>query len=193
MGRYNAFARTYFPAEINPIKRKPIPVDEIKRIQKLCMTTDDDMRWLIALISDTGMRLGEAAGLHLDDIRLNEPIPHIDLKPHPWRSLKTKGSERRIPLVGVALWAAERILENGSESKIAFPRYCNEFGCNANSASNGLNKWLHQTMPKRVVIHSFRHSLRDRLRAVGCPTEFVDTIGGWQVALVCKGMEMVIH
>ena len=47
------------------------------------MTIDDDMRWLIALISDTGMRLGEAAGLHLDDIRLNKPIPDIDLKPYP--------------------------------------------------------------------------------------------------------------
>ena len=82
------------------------------------MTIDDDMRWLIALISDTGMRLGEAAGLHLDDIRLNEPIPHIDLKPHPWRSLKTKGSERCIPLVGAALWAAGRIVESGGESKI---------------------------------------------------------------------------
>ncbi len=184
LGCNNAFARTYFPAEINPIKRKPIPVDEIKRIQKLCMTTDDDMRWLIALISDTGMRLGEAAGLHLDDIRLNEPIPYIDLRPHPWRSLKTKGSERCIPLVGVAQWAAERIVKNGMESKLAFPRYCNEFSCNANSASNGLNKWLHQTMPKRVVIHSFRHSLRDRLRAVECPTEIVDAIGGWQVASV---------
>ncbi len=61
--------------DIHPIKRKPIPVDKIKRIQKLCMTIDDEMRWLIALISDTGMRLGEAARLHLDDIRLNEHIP----------------------------------------------------------------------------------------------------------------------
>ena len=50
------------------------------------------MRWLIALISDTGMRLGEAAGLLKEDIKLDEPIPHIDLKPHPWRGLKTKGS-----------------------------------------------------------------------------------------------------
>ena len=184
LGCSNAFARTYFPTEINPNKRKPIPLDEIKRIQKLCINIDDDMRWLIALISDTGMRLGEAAGLHLDDIRLNESIPHIDLKPHPWRSLKTKGSERRIPLVGVALWAAERILKNGSESKIAFPRYCNEFGCNANSASNGLNKWIRNHVPQNCVIHSFRHSLRDRLRAVECPTEVVDAIGGWQVATV---------
>ena len=186
LGCSNAFARTYFPAEINPIKRKPIPLDEIKRIQTLCMTIDDDMRWLIALISDTGMRLGEAAGLHLDDIRLNEPIPYIDLRPHPWRSLKTKGSERRIPLVGVALWAAERIVENGMESKLAFSRYCSEFGCNANSASNGLNKWLHQQVSDMFVIHGFRHSLRDRLRAVECPTEVVDSIGGWQVGTVGK-------
>lgn len=182
VGVFNAFARPYFPAEVNPTKRKTIPLDEIKRIQNYCMTIDDDMRWLIALISDTGMRLGEAAGLHLDDIRLNETIPHIDLKPHPWRSLKTKGSERRIPLVGVALWATERILEDGSENKIAFSRYCNEFGCNANSASNGLNKWLRNHVPQNCVIHSFRHSLRDRLRAVECPTEVVDAIGGWQVA-----------
>ena len=107
------------------------------------MTIDDDLRWLIALISHTGMRLGEAAGLHLDHIRLNEPFPYIDLKPYPWRLLKTKGSERCTPLVGAALWAAVRIVENGLESKIAFPRYCSEFSCNANSVSNGLNKWLH--------------------------------------------------
>ena len=29
------------------------------------------------------------------------------------------------------------------------------------------------------VIHSFRHSLRDRLRAVECPSDIVDAIGGW--------------
>jgi len=52
------------------------------------------MRWLIALISDTGMRLGEAAGLLKEDIKANEPFPHIDFKPHPWRTLKTKGSQR---------------------------------------------------------------------------------------------------
>ena len=60
------------------------------------------MRWLIALISDTGMRLGEAAGLLKDDIKMNEHIPYIDLKPHPWRSLKIRGSQRRIPLIGAA-------------------------------------------------------------------------------------------
>ena len=28
-------------------------------------------------------------------------------------------------------------------------------------------------------MHSFRHSMRDRLRAVNCPSEMIDQIGGW--------------
>ena len=54
-------------------------------MQSLCKDIDDEMRWLIALISDSGMRLGEAAGLLKEDIKLDEPILHIDLKPHSWR------------------------------------------------------------------------------------------------------------
>ena len=64
------------------------------------MVIDDDVRWLVALISDTGMRLSEAAGLHINDIILDNDIPYINLKPHPWRGLKTKGSQRQIPLLG---------------------------------------------------------------------------------------------
>ena len=45
----------------------------------------------------------EAAGLHINDINLDNDIPYIDLKPHPWRGLKTKGSQRQIPLVGASL------------------------------------------------------------------------------------------
>ena len=88
----NAFAKTYFPNDDRSDSRQPISMEDIRRVQSLCRDNDDEMRWLIALISDTGMRLGEAAGLLKEDIKVNEPIPHIDLKPHPWRSLKTKGS-----------------------------------------------------------------------------------------------------
>ena len=91
------------------------------------------MRWLLALISETGMRLSEAAGLHRDDIILDAPIPHISLTAHPWRRLKTKSSARHIPLVGMALWAAKRLMQN--DSIYAFSRYCDGKTCNANSAS----------------------------------------------------------
>ena len=53
---------------------------DIRKVQSLCRDFDDEMRWLIALISDTGIRLEEAAGLLKEDIKVNEPIPYIDLK-----------------------------------------------------------------------------------------------------------------
>ena len=183
----NAFAKTYFPDDGNAQSRQPISMQDLKKVQSLCRETDDEMRWLIALISDTGMRLGEAAGLLKEDIKVNEPIPHIDLKPHPWRTLKTRGSQRLIPLTKEALWASRRLLDANNDSIFAFPRYCDERSCKANSASGGLNKWLHQYVPENCVIHSFRHSLRDRLRAVECPSDIVDAIGGWKTSGVGHG------
>ena len=135
------------------------------------------MRWLLALISDTGMRLSEAAGLHRDDVILDAPIPHISLTAHPWRRLKTKSSARHIPLVGTALWAAKRLIQH--DSSYAFPRYCDGKICNANSASAALNKWMKTIIGGDYVVHGLRHSLRDRLRAVECPSDIIDQIGGW--------------
>jgi len=178
----NGFSKTYFPQDNHPTIRKPIPVDKIKTIQELCMISDDELRWLIALISDTGMRLGEAVGLLKADIKLSSNIPYIDLKPHTWRSLKTIDSERSIPLVGASLWACERIMDCNNGSRFAFPRYTDMSKCNANSASAALNKWLKEQLTDDYVMHSFRHSMRDRLRAVECPSDVVDSIGGWITA-----------
>ena len=183
----NAFAKTYFPNDDKASSRQPISICDIRKVQSLCRDNDDEMRWLIALISDTGMRLGEASGLLKKDIKLDVSIPYIDLKPHPLRSLKTRGSQRLIPLTKEALWASKRLLEAKNDSIFAFPRYCSETGCKANSASGGLNKWLHQYVPENCVIHSFRHSLRDRLRAVECPSDIVDAIGGWKTSGVGHG------
>ena len=178
----NAFSRVYLPDLDDSKKRKPIPIENIRQIQKDCRQADDEARWLVALISDTGMRLSEAAGLHIDDIKLDEEVPHIDLKPHTWRRLKTKGSQRQIPLVGASLWAARRIKETNTASPYAFPRYTSSKGTNGNSASAAINKWLKPRVPEGCVIHSFRHSLRDRLRAVQCPSDMIDQIGGWATA-----------
>ena len=172
----NPFSSIYMPDEIQE-ERQPIPMDVIRRIQRDCMAKDDEMRWLLVLISDTGMRLSEAAGLHRDDIILDVPIPYINLQPHSWRRLKTKGSARHIPLIGASLWAAKRIQKH--ESSYAFPRYCDGKICNANSASAALNKWMKSTIGNGYVVHGLRHSLRDRLRAVECPSDIIDAIGGW--------------
>ena len=181
----NPFSAIYMP-EADSKKRVSIPVNTIRQIQRSCIKHDDDIRWLVALISDTGMRLAEAAGLHLDDLKLDEDIPCVDIKPHPWRSLKTKGSQRQVPLVGASLWAAQRIKANTS-SCFAFDRYTDNSRCNANSASNALNKWMQANFRDDIVMHGFRHAMRDRLRAVSCPSEMIDQIGGWSSGKIGEG------
>ena len=187
LGGQNGFSGTFLPETLQPTERKPIPIQDIRAIQTICQIQDDDLRWLVALISDTGMRLGEAVGLLQDDIVLDTDIPYIDLKPHPWRRLKTTGSERLIPLVGASLWASKRILDQRSDSQMAFSRYCNQDHHNTNSASAALNKWLKGHAPEGCVIHSFRHSMRDRLRAQQCPSDIIDQIGGWVTPGVGQG------
>ena len=53
----NGFLGTFIPEGLKEKSRKPIPTHIIKDIQNKCMELDDDLRWLIALLSDTGMRL----------------------------------------------------------------------------------------------------------------------------------------
>ena len=99
----NPFANMNYGNASEAVRRLPIPSADIRTVQMECQAIDDDIRWLIALISDSGMRLSEAAGLSVSDIQLNTDIPHIKLMEHPWRSLKTPGSTRQIPLVGNSL------------------------------------------------------------------------------------------
>ena len=46
---------------------------------------------------------------------------------------------------------------------------------------------MKQNIGDGYVMHSFRHSMRDRLRAVNCPSEMIDQIGGWSKRSVGEG------
>jgi integrase len=174
----NPFSNTFMPNLNDRKRRKPIPLSDVRKLQSLCRSLDDDLRWLLAILSDTGLRLAEATGLLISEINLDGPIPYLNIKPHNWRPLKTRSSERLVPLAGSALWGARRAVENQS-CQFAFPRYTTEEACNAASASAALNKWMKPYVPEDCVVHSFRHSMRDRLRAVECPPDITDAIGGW--------------
>ena len=99
----NGSSKIYLPAETKTNSRKAIPISNIRNIQSVCHELDDDLRWLIGLISDTGARLSEIAGLLVTDINVEADHPYLRIQPHPWRPLKTNSSERSIPLVGSAL------------------------------------------------------------------------------------------
>jgi integrase len=184
----NPFIGVYHDRKAGTSDRLPIPLTNIQNIQRACVVEDDEMRWLVALVSDTGMRLAEAAGLLREDlVHVDGDLPYIRIIPYTWRSLKTESSKRNVPLVGASLWAAKRILSKATKSPFAFPRYNKTETTNANSASAALNKWIKPFVPVDCSMHSFRHSMRDRLRAVQCPSDIVDQIGGWQTNGVGHG------
>ena len=80
----------YHDRSAGVLVRKPIPMEAIRNVQSECHAIDDDMRWLIALISDTGMRLAEGAGLLKQDlVGLDTDLPYVCVTKNPWRNLKT--------------------------------------------------------------------------------------------------------
>ncbi|KHA51989.1 DUF6538 domain-containing protein [Sulfitobacter geojensis] len=173
--------------------RLPYTLSELNMIQKECLAKDDDIKWIIALLSDSGIRLSEATGLMTEDVYLDADVPYIAVRPNEARGLKTKGSNRNVPLVGASLWALERALPH-SEYGYIFPRYIDASKSSkvnkGTHASNTLAKWL-RTLDiedkSQKATHSFRHSVQDRLREVQTPEEVRNAICGWSNAGIGAG------
>lgn len=165
-------------------KRVPFTKNELHKLQEKCAVADDDLRWILAILADTGARLAEVVGLALDDLRLDCETPHIAIESRPWRSIKRAPgkpdwSRREVPLVGSALWAVQRIKEATKGGQVvAFPRYVKDGQCNAETASATLNGWL-RSVGIPHTCHELRHTMRDRLREVQCPPDIAHAIGGW--------------
>ena len=177
-GLHNPWERLTIQGEgEDATQRAPFTADQLTKLGAACRERDDDMRWIVAMLLDTGARLAEVAGLALDDIKLDAPVPHIHIQPHPWRTVKT-GIARKVPLHGVALWAAHRVVDSADEGQVfAFPRYTDEKECRATAASNALVKWI-KTLKIDRVVHELRHTMKDRLRDVECPKWVNDGICG---------------
>jgi integrase len=92
--------------------------------------------------------------------------------------LKTPGSERLVPLLGIGLWAAERAMAAAGNTGWIFPRYCSDGNIRATHASNTINKWIRETLGITKTTHSARHSCRDLLRNSGCPEELARALLG---------------
>ncbi|MGH1404365.1 MAG: DUF6538 domain-containing protein [Alphaproteobacteria bacterium] len=128
-----------------------------------------EARMLIYAMCDTGARISELIGLRAEDIDLKGEIPHIWIRPYEKHALKTPQSERKIPLVGVSLYAFKEL---GS----GFIHYTNP-----DTASSTVNKYLRENDLKptsRHQLYSLRHTFKDRLRDVSAPEEIIDELMG---------------
>ena len=130
---------------------------------------NEDARYIIYVIADTGLRPSEVVNLNRKTIHLNAKIPYVSVLPDG-RRLKTDDSLREIPLVGVAL-AALKMRSEG------FPRYRD----NSSTFSATANKFLLENGLRPTedhTVYSLRHSFKDRLIAIEAQDSMIDSLMG---------------
>lgn len=109
----------------------------------------------------TGARPIELVNLHKDDIFIDVPIPYIHIRPRKGYSLKTKESERKLPIVGKVL----KVFKN-------YPNGFIRYGGKSDNLCSKINKFLSKNdlrPTKKHSYYSFRHSFQDRLNALELP------------------------
>ncbi len=136
---------------------------------------NEEARAILLIMIETGARPSEIANLLPTSFRLSHKVAHIAIEPREDpedpREIKTESSRRLVPLVGVALVAANRFHKTG------FPRYRDR----ENDLSATLNKYLraNKLMPTKAhTAYSFRHAFEDRMKVGGLEDELRRLIMG---------------
>ncbi len=128
---------------------------------------NDEARDILLIALETGCRQSEIHDLPASAFQLDADVPHLCVRneaahdPDARREIKNRHSERDVPLVGVALAAAQR-------HPAGFPRYRNK-----RSYSAIVNKYLktHDLVPEGVTVGGLRHTWESRLKAAGLHTD----------------------
>lgn len=182
----NQFERLRIPNKgRDSVVRKPFSLDEYRTLIKACLAKGDEIRTLILLTCLTGARPSEIAGLRREDLHLTDPHPHFDIVEYGNRTLKTKNSIRKTPLIPIAVKAIDGLLGTHQEA-VLFPRYCDGdqvFGDNVSAATG---RYI-QSLGIEKKLYSARHTVKTLLDQAGIPEYLSEAIGGWGKASISRG------
>lgn len=187
LGIENVFAKVEIQGDgTDVIERETFTVDQYRHLHRAidrhtAQDGPDQLRCVLTLVAESGARLAEIVGLASNDVHLRAAVPYMDIREHPWRSLKTDSSTRKIPLTPKAQAAIQAALRLADGSPFLFPKYTSADKCKADSASAALVKWVRSReglTGTKLGNHSLRHGMEDLLRAIGCPDSVRDQITG---------------
>ena len=136
------------------IKKKILNPETLKDLDK-------EARHILYACANTGARPIELVNLTGDDIYLDTPVPYIHIRPRKGYSLKTKESDRKLPLVGCALKAFK-----------TYPNAFDHYRGKSDKATSTINQFLTRNNLRPTLKHSLyslRHSFQDRLNALELP------------------------
>lgn len=139
---------------------------------------DPDVRSVIRLLRVTGCRPMEIAGLTKADVFLDDPTPWIWIRKNGVRRLKTKTSQRRIPILPEVITDLRLLSDavNGHETPL-FPTRLT----NTTSLSYHLSSVLKAAgipRSRRLVPYSFRHTVAEALKVSSVPDYHTKAIMG---------------
>lgn len=142
-------------------------------------------RALIHLMSETGARPAELVGLDESEVFLDAPVPYIVIKKNQHRTLKTKNSERELPLTGHALRAAQ----DGAIEKMK------KYQARQIALIETVRMYFkrHEIMPSKYhTLYSLRHSFEDRMIAVDAPERIKAELMGHRYSRSKYGLGAVL-
>ena len=164
------------------IERADFTKEELDILRQKIAARKPHIAFLIHLMLETGLRVNECCGLRVGDISIDEEVASVKVEKNPFRPLKTKSSQRYIPLVGVALEAMKDAIADRDRTDWVFPAYIDEASkaTKNTAASAAANKRIRSILGQDApTCHSFRHTFNSRLRNVECPKDIRDELGGW--------------
>ncbi len=154
----------------------------------------DGKFWIPLVGHYTGLRLGEIVQLHLDDVILAGPIPHLFVREEGGTSpggadakhVKSKAGIRKVPIhpdlidLGFGKFVAKVHAKRKGKGRLFF-----DIGYGSDGMPSGrFSKWFGRVRKKvgitdpGAVFHSFRHGAKDALRETQAPPYIIDQIMG---------------
>lgn len=128
-------------------------------------STNEEAVLIFKMLINTGLRPSELVGAKLEHFMLDHEVPHIKIEEYRdgavRRKLKTKWSARQVPLVGVSLEAAQRLVDIGGVMN---------YYLKADKWSAIINKEMLEHKLKetdRHTAYSLRHSFEDNMLEAG--------------------------
>ncbi|KLK90974.1 hypothetical protein AA309_22580 [Microvirga vignae] len=178
-------------------KRDSFTLEQGRAVIACLDTANTDLQRIGLVSALTGARLKEVTGLLAEDVNLTCDVPSLTIYPNGIRTVKNKSSRRIIAPVGPALTALIEAKEENPTGPL-FPRYA-EGAKGATAASAALMKMLRERAgikDRRVVWHSWRHTVKDLMRNANVPSDVQDRIlghsGGGVSANYGKGYDLKV-
>ena len=195
-GWTNPFRRLASDAQTDSVKRPSFTPSEYQRwwLNLLSYREQNTEAALIGLLMlETGSRIIELSHLVVDDLRLNNDVPHVLVRNNLHRQLKGVIEHPIIPLSTVPMLRLHvSKLQSKNSGDPLFPRYCT---ANGNSTLSATLKKRHVSTlldddRRNLTPYSARHAFKDRGRAAGVDLAVLDYLMGHktkQSSVVAQG------